>query len=149
MLAFARPKCYLAGPMAGLPKHNYPLFIEATEYLRHRDYDIISPVECINNEGGSISWQDCMRRDLGQLVICNKIFLLPDWQQSRGATLELFISAMLGLSIYTIKVVEENGNRHFNLWQVHFSPLRALCYLLEAHFPDMARRIITAIRLEE
>lgn len=148
-MEFAKPKCYLAGPMTGLPKHNYPLFIEATEYLRKRDYIIISPVECINSEDGAVSWQDCLRKDLVQFLICNRIYLLPDWQRSKGTTLELFLATLLGMEVYTINIVVENGNKHFNLWRAYTTPLRALCHLIEAHFPDVAGRVIAALRLEK
>lgn len=149
MLEFAKPRCYLAGPMTGLPKHNYPLFIEATEYLRRRNYDIVSPVECINSEEGAISWQECLRKDLGQLLTCNRIYLLPDWTDSKGATLELFLAVLLGMEVYTVKIVLENGNRHFNLWSMHLTPMRALCHMIQAHFPKVAQRVISAVRMEE
>ena len=51
------------------------------------------------NPDHSMSWEDCMRKDIAELVTCSAIYLLPGWHNSKGATLEHHIAERLGLHI--------------------------------------------------
>ncbi len=46
------------------------------------------------------TWSDCMRIDLKALMDCDGILVLPDWQGSRGAKLEIKIACELGMDVY-------------------------------------------------
>lgn len=93
---------YLAGPMTGLPEHNYPAFADAAAKLRGRGMEVRSPHEI---DGGSMdrSWDWYMRAAIAMLLGCEKIVLLPGWKDSRGARLERKIAEELGMpvSLYT------------------------------------------------
>lgn len=41
-----------------------------------------------------------MRMGVSQLMTCHAIYLLPGWQQSKGASLEYLVAQQLGLVIY-------------------------------------------------
>ncbi|MFU2878316.1 DUF4406 domain-containing protein [Pseudomonas aeruginosa] len=71
-------RIYLAGPMTGLPEHNFPAFHAEAARLRQFGYHVENPAE-INPEGGS--WSDCMRRDIPQLLTCDSLALLPGWDK--------------------------------------------------------------------
>jgi Domain of unknown function (DUF4406) len=105
---------YLAGPMTGIPKFNFPAFIGAAAKLREAGYTIISPAELDSPEmferamaspdgapgSGSINfetWGDFLARDV-KLVAdsCHGIILLPDWWKSRGARLEAYVGLLCG-----------------------------------------------------
>lgn len=90
-------KLYLAGPMTGIPELNYPLFISEAARLRALGYEVVSPAEI--NAGKEDGWVPCMRRDIPELVKCDGIALLPGWTQSRGAKVEHYVAAHLGLVI--------------------------------------------------
>lgn len=91
---------YVAGPMSGLPDLNYPAFNEAAARLRSVGHVVENPAE--NPE--QTSWADYMRLSIRQVSEVDGIALLPGWENSRGAKLEVHIAKELGLPV---KPVEE------------------------------------------
>ncbi|WP_231674670.1 DUF4406 domain-containing protein [Pseudomonas quasicaspiana] len=57
---------------------------------------MVNPAE-INPDGGT--WEECMRRDLAQLVTCDHVATLPGWDKSQGAQLEVYIADRLGITV--------------------------------------------------
>lgn len=80
--------------MTGLPQLNFPAFHAAAAHLRTYGYTVINPAEI--NPDHSMSWEACMRKDIAELVTCAAIYLLPGWQNSKGATLEHHIAERIG-----------------------------------------------------
>jgi nucleoside 2-deoxyribosyltransferase len=90
-------KIYLSGPMTGSPDSNFPAFHEQAARLRKLGFDVVNPAEI--NPDASLSWEQCMRADIKALCDCDVIYLLPGWEGSKGAHLELHIAHRLGLDI--------------------------------------------------
>lgn len=90
-------KIYLSGPMTGLPDLNFPAFHEQAARLRKLGFGVVNPAEI--NPDASLSWEQCMRADIKALCDCDVIYLLPGWEGSKGAHLELHIAHRLGLDI--------------------------------------------------
>jgi hypothetical protein len=90
-------RIYIAGPMTGLPDLNFPAFHYEAAKLRAHGFEVVNPAE-VNPDKG-MSWVDCMRTDIAELVKCDAIRLLPGWEHSKGATLEEHIAERLGLQI--------------------------------------------------
>ena len=84
---------YLSGPMSGLPEYNYPAFRKATANLRKQGFIICSPHEWGVVEGWT--WEQYMRRALMWMMQCDSITMLPGWETSRGALLELQVATAL------------------------------------------------------
>jgi hypothetical protein len=59
---------------------------------------VINPAE-LQEPSPDLPWDWYLRRDLRELVKCSRIALLPDWQQSRGAQLELHVAEALGMQV--------------------------------------------------
>ncbi|MEN2672595.1 DUF4406 domain-containing protein [Herbaspirillum huttiense] len=97
-------RIYIAGPMSGLPELNFPAFHAAAAELRAQGYDVVNPAEI--NADPTAGWVACMRLDIAQLVTCDQIMMLPGWENSRGATLELHIAQMLEMPVQYAKVNE-------------------------------------------
>lgn len=90
-------RVYLAGPMSGLVDHNFPAFTNATARLRQSGFSVISPAEMSGlPENSHLTWQDHMHRDIRLVLECDTIALLPGWEKSKGARLEVFVAACLG-----------------------------------------------------
>lgn len=91
---------YISGGMTGLPDLNFPAFHEAARKLRALGHRVINPAE-INTEG-DLTWEQCMRADIRALCDCHVLALLPGWETSKGAHLELHLAHRLGIEITTV-----------------------------------------------
>lgn len=92
---------YVSGPMTGLPNHNREAFNAEAEALRAQGFIVINPAE--NGLPTTASWQEHMRVDVRALTHCHRIHLLPGWEGSSGAMLEVRIAHALGMKITNAK----------------------------------------------
>ena len=90
-------RVYIAGPMTGLPDLNFPAFHAEAARLRALGFDAVNPAEI--NPDQTMGWEQCMRRDIPELVKCDGVVLLPGWERSRGASLEAHIAHALGMAL--------------------------------------------------
>jgi Domain of unknown function (DUF4406) len=90
-------RVYISGPMSGLPDLNFPAFNAAAQQLRGLGIDAVNPAE-INPDSG-MAWADCMRADIKALCDCDALALLPGWEASRGAHLELHLAHRLEMKV--------------------------------------------------
>ncbi len=96
-------RLYLAGPMSGYAEHNFPEFNRVAALLRAEGYEVFNPAE--NDDGGVLRPRSFyMRRDIPALMDCEAIAALPNWQQSRGACLEMWIAVDLDLPIFNCRL---------------------------------------------
>lgn len=89
-------RVYLSGPMSGIADNNFPAFHERAAQLRAQGFDVVSPAE-IPEAGGT--WELCLRADIRELCTCDAIALMPGWEGSNGANLELHIAHRLGMQV--------------------------------------------------
>ena len=90
-------RIYISGPMTGIADLNFPAFHAAAAQLRALGYEVVNPAEI--NPDSAMAWADCMRADIKALCDCNAVATLPEWEQSKGATLEVHIAERLGMRI--------------------------------------------------
>lgn len=88
-------RVYLSGPMSGIEDNNFPAFHEWAARLRADGFDVVSPAE-IQVAG---TWELCLRADVRELCTCDAIALMPGWEGSRGAHLELHVAHRLGMKV--------------------------------------------------
>ena len=88
---------YLAGPMTGYDDYNFPLFNRTAASLRAEGFNVINPAEHGIVEGAE--WADYLRFDLAKIAGCESIALLPGWEASKGARLEVHVAQALGMSV--------------------------------------------------
>jgi hypothetical protein len=96
-------RVYLAGPMSGIADFNYPAFNQAAEQLRAKGFIVENPAE--NTPPACNSWTGYMRIALRQMLLCDMLIFLPNWQQSRGANLEYKIAQQLSIPTFQIEEV--------------------------------------------
>lgn len=89
---------YIAGPMTGLPEYNFPAFNAAAERMRGEGMVVYNPADHGLIPGAD--WTDYLRFDLGNLVKCEAIYMLPGWSKSKGARLEHKLAKKLEFIIY-------------------------------------------------
>lgn len=93
-------RIYVAGPMSGLPELNYPAFHEAAARLRAKGWHVENPAENPDpHVDAECQWTAYMRMGLSQVATCHAIYLLPGWQQSKGASLEYMVAQQLSMQI--------------------------------------------------
>lgn len=90
---------YVSGPMTGIDGHNFPAFQAATAALRASGFKIACPTE-INPD--QTDWHACLRRDIAALTLCDGIVLLPGWEKSAGAMLELQVAHRLNIEVHLL-----------------------------------------------
>lgn len=94
-----RERIYLSGPMTGYPDHNKPAFNERAAEWRSEGWEVFNPAE--EPEGYTEENRpDYLRADIRALLDCTAIAVLPGWQNSEGATLEVAIAKALRLPMY-------------------------------------------------
>lgn len=102
-----RLKLYLSGPMRGCDQFDFSAFEEAAGQLREAGYEVISP-HGVDLEGRSdLATAEIPKgKVLGQMLVwdaaaiseCDGLALLPGWLPSGGATWELDMARMMGLT---------------------------------------------------
>jgi hypothetical protein len=88
-------KIYISGQMTGLPFDRVQTrFATAERILTEQGYEVVNPL----NNGISINapWELHVAADIVLLMGCEAIYLLADWNLSRGATLEKNIAELTG-----------------------------------------------------
>lgn len=92
---------YIAGPMTGIENFNYPAFDTAESELLARGILTLNPAnnEVQNDTGKPQEWDWYMRRALRMVTLSDGICLLPGWENSPGAKLEVVVGESLGLDI--------------------------------------------------
>lgn len=108
-----KPRCYIAGPIAGVPdfRERFAAAVPAVEAL---GYEVVNPCDItpVDHEGecppgydpgedasGHTSSACFMRADLRALLDCDAIYMLPGWEQSRGATVEHAVAVACGIPV--------------------------------------------------
>lgn len=113
-------RCYLAGPMRGIPEFNFPAFYAAAATLRGQGHDVFNPAERDNERhgtdisiGNAAGCEETAAKEHGFSLrealgcdtawICQHaeaIALLPGWENSKGARAELALAEALGLEVF-------------------------------------------------
>jgi hypothetical protein len=96
---------YISGPITGYENHNARRFNLTAGHARNKGYSVVNPIELDKKikPDDAWRWEDYLKRDLGEMCMhCNCIVLLPNWEKSRGAVLEVFVAWILQLDIILV-----------------------------------------------
>jgi hypothetical protein len=117
-----RMKVYIAGPMRGLPGWNFEAFDRAERKWRSLGHHVFSPVSILRGMGyawgdsapvepdgrdgqGTDHLKHVIQSDISCIFHSDAIALLPGWESSRGATVELALAQFLGLPVYAAETM--------------------------------------------
>ena len=81
-------KVYIAGKVTGLQKDEiFKKFYESGKQLKKDGHIVMSPAVLVLNEG--FEHEDYMHICYAMIDVCDAVFMQKDWQQSKGARMEL------------------------------------------------------------
>ena len=92
-------KVYISGPMTGLPNMNRKTFAEAEEWCRQQGMSPFNPGWLLFEEDTAFKYDEMLQIDIAALSLCDMILLLPGYDKSNGARVELELATRLGLQI--------------------------------------------------
>lgn len=93
-------KVYISGPITGTKDYLEKFKdIETALVLVHQGVEVINPAKVNANLPESTTWEEYMRMSLCMLSMCDGIYMMEGWQQSRGATLEYAYAKGMGITV--------------------------------------------------
>lgn len=103
---------YISGPVTGLDYDQAKeVFDRAAEQIRRKHDGNVVVVNPMDICGKGEDWGYCMRKCIVALCECSFIHMLPGFEDSKGARLELTIAKALGFGIvdanYDLQEYEE------------------------------------------
>lgn len=103
---------YLAGPMTGYSGFNYGVFASVANDLRKAGLFILNPAE---HYGGidSLPRAIYLRADIPNVLVADYLVMLPGWETSSGANLEVDIALEMGKPIFLFE-----DNPEWNRWEL-------------------------------
>lgn len=105
---------YVSGPMTKADNHGYPAFIKVAQRLRGKGLFVLNPAEGGPSEAEVLRHADehrtkdfretpmyakLMTRDIGFVLMSDMLFMLPGWNDSRGAQMEHNVAVICGKDI--------------------------------------------------
>ena len=94
----ATPHTYVSGMITGLDMADVlASFNSACIFLRSKGFTPLNPLD-IAPKG--LTWKEYMQIDLRALRLCNSIYMMKGWENSRGARLEHWFAKRIGKTIY-------------------------------------------------
>lgn len=79
-------KVFISGKVSGIEYYvAYQTFANADRQLSSMGYEVINPMKICKKNW---SWVRCMAKCLWAIYFCDKVYQLPNWQESRGARIE-------------------------------------------------------------
>ncbi len=90
-------KAYISGKISGIEQEAFGLFAAAERELWRNGFVTVNPMTLPHDHDKS--WQSYMKEDVKAICDCDAIFMLLNWQESKGAVIEHRIAFELGLKV--------------------------------------------------
>lgn len=100
---------YISGPIAASTEEgrerNKKRFYEVDLKLQDQGMITVNPLNvpaCEKEDCGDAdghTWHCWLRYDLKALLECDSIYMMRNWRQSKGATLELHVAEAIGMEV--------------------------------------------------
>ncbi len=96
----AKLKIYISGKISGLDyQEALKLFAEASRRISLAGCEAVNPMDMIPTQVGK-TWEQYMCEDIALIFECDGVYLLNNWQESRGARIEKAICEILDKRIF-------------------------------------------------
>ena len=90
-------KIYISGKVSGIENEAHELFAKAELWLKSFGYSVVNPMTLTHQHDKS--WHSYMKEDVKALCECDEIFMLTNWNDSKGAIIEHTIAMYLGIKV--------------------------------------------------
>jgi len=96
---------FVSGPVSGKTDHNREEFKKAERLLQSQGrasctpFAIPEPRLTEHTESDEAVWRYYMRHCIREICLCDGLYMLPGWQNSKGALIEHRLARELGLQI--------------------------------------------------
>ena len=80
-------RIYISGPMTGIEEFE-KAFEKAEQELRLQGHDAVNPVRLSGIIRSDMKYEEWLKLDMALLDVCDAIYMLSGWQNSRGANRE-------------------------------------------------------------
>ena len=109
-------RIYLAGPMTGIADYNYPEFNRVAKLIRDMGYEVENPADT-EKENTEYPYQSAphewyMRKAVEKIMKCDMVVILPAWDTSIGARLEVDLARGLNLPILSLQEFQTQHTLH-------------------------------------
>lgn len=92
-------KMYIAGKISDLPIEEARSLFEQAEFdLRAVGHEVVNPLKLPHVE--NTTWEEAMALDISNLIECDAIFMLTNWEDSLGARLERLLAMRLEKEVF-------------------------------------------------
>ena len=99
---------YISGKISGLPVDEAKAaFNKAVNEIEALGHTPISPFD--DWLGESASWEEHMKHDIKIMLSCDAIYMLSNWEGSKGARIEWYIAQQINM-----KIMYETNKRSFS-----------------------------------
>lgn len=91
-------KVYISGPIAHYDLNERKKAFKCIENaLLEQGFEPVNPFN--NGVPDDAHWRDHMKADIALLLQCDRIYLMPGWELSKGCKLELDVASSVGIPI--------------------------------------------------
>lgn len=104
-------KTYVCGPMTGHKWNNFPAFSEVSDWLSwEHERSIVTP--CLRQYylDKEYTHQQYLNRDIYWMLECERVAVLPNWENSIGCKSEIYVAHICGLKIEQVMMSKKNGS---------------------------------------
>lgn len=106
-------RVYISGPITGIPDKNKYAFEKYENRFKELNLDPVNPLKLFTEqeallmdlklENNEITekeyWAYFMKRDIAEMIECDIVAVLPNWENSKGANLEVYLARSLFMPI--------------------------------------------------
>lgn len=93
-------KVYISGKISGLERDDWNnRFNHAECNLRKKGFEVLNPAKITDSFPKDTTWQEYLWFDIDLLKMCDSIYMLNNWETSKGANLEKTIAEYMGMNV--------------------------------------------------
>lgn len=97
-------RIYISGPITGTTDYK-ERFAAAEDKLKANGYEVVNPARVTESLPESLTWEQYMGVAVCVMALCDSIYMLKGWRDSRGAKMEREIMLTNGR-----KILYEDGD---------------------------------------